>query len=298
MKRVFQVSLAVCILFVGVALWARQQSPAKEAPSMALVKQRVEKYLRNYYAWGPDFQLKVNAPSPTPIPDLYKIPVVITYNGQSDHAVVYVTHNGHYLIRGAISNLLIDPFAKARKTLESAISGHPFVGPAKACVNVVEFSDYECPHCREAHKVLKQLEAKNPKVRFTFMDFPLTEIHPWAFNGALAARCAFKQNPADFEKMRDEIFASQTKITPDNASSMLGKLATQAGLNAPKVQACMADPATKKEVEDDVALGKRLHVNSTPTFFVNGRPLVGGNEPLLQQFISYEETKCGGGAHR
>ncbi len=296
MKRVFQVGLAICILFAGAALWARQQTPTK-APSVTQIEKRVEAYLRNYYAWGPDFQLKVDAPSATPIPDLYKVPVVISYRGQSDHAVVYVTHNGEYMIRGAISNLLTDPFAEARKTLSSAITGRPFVGPAKACVNVVEFSDYECPHCREAHEVMKQLEAKYPKVRFTFMDFPLTEIHPWAFNGALAARCAFEQNPADFEKMRDEIFANQNKITPDNASNMLASLATQAGLNASSLQACMASPATHKKIEDDVALGKRLHVNSTPTFFVNGRPLVGGNEPLLQQLISYEESKCSGGAH-
>jgi protein-disulfide isomerase len=294
MKRASQAALAVCILLAGAALWARQQSPPTSSAT-AKLEQRVEAYLRNYYAWGSAFQVKVEAPAPSVIPGLYKVPVVISYKGQSDHADVYVTHDGRYMIRGAVSNLLIDPFKKANEKLNAALKGHPYVGPAKACVNVVEFSDYECPHCREAHEVLKQLEKHYPQVRFTFMDFPLTQIHPWSFNAALAARCAFQENAGDYPKLRDSIFANQTKITLDNVSDTLGNLATQAGLNSGNVQACMASAATHKEVESDEALGKSLEVNSTPTIFVNGRPVVGGNGPLLNQMIEYELAKCTGG---
>ena len=194
------------------------------------------------------------------------------------------------MIRGALSNLLIDPFAEARAKLD--VDGHPHIGPAKACVNVVEFADFECPHCKEANEVLTQLEPKYPDVRFTFMAFPLAQIHPWAFNAALAARCAYKQNPADYAKYRDEIFAQQDQITADNASGKLLNLATQTGLNASTLTACMADPATHKEIEADENLGKSLEVTSTPTLFVNGRPMVGGTEQLLEQFIGYEQEEC------
>jgi protein-disulfide isomerase len=298
MRRVFPAALAACILLAGAALWARQQSPATPA-SATEIEHRVESYLRHYYAWGPAFTVKADAPEPSLIPDLYKVPVVVSYQPkgaptpETDRAVVFVSHNGRYLIRGALSDMLTDPFEVARNALAAVLPGHPYIGPAKACVNVVEFSDYECPHCRAAQPVMKQLEKQYPQVRFTFINFPLTEIHPWAMNGALAARCAFQQNPADFLKMRDEIFANQDKITPDNAYNMLTTLATQAGLNASTLQACMASPATRKRVNADIALGEKLGVNATPTMFVNGRPAVGGNPVMLNQFISYELAQCG-----
>lgn len=297
MKRLFQAGLAICLLLGGAALWARQKTSPSPV-SAAEIEHRVEAFLRNYYAWGSDFQVKVDAPAPSMLPDIYKVPVVVTYKGQSDHAAVWVTHDGHYIIRGTVSNLLVDPFAAAREKLLGAIAKHPYTGPAKACVNVVEFSDYECPHCAEAHDVMKQLELLFPKVRFTYVDFPLTPIHPWAMNAALAARCVFHQNPADFTKMRDEIFDNQDTITPDSAPTVLATFATQAGVNSKTVQACMASPATHKEIENDIGLGKSLGVDSTPTIFVNGRMVVGGSEAILSQAISYELAKCQPGPAR
>jgi protein-disulfide isomerase len=289
MRRAFQAGMIVCALAGGAALWARQAPSAASATS-ANIQTRVEAYLRHYYAWGQAFTVEVSPPAASPIPDVYSVPVVISYKGQSDKAIIYVSHDGKYMIRGALSDLMIDPFAQARAKLD--VAGHPHIGPAKACVNVVEFADFQCPHCKEANEVLTQIEPKYPDVRFTFMAYPLTQIHPWAFNAALAARCAYKQNPADYAKYRDEIFEQQDQITADNASDKLLNLATQAGLNASTLTACMADPATHKEIEADQNVGKSLEVNSTPTLFVNGRPMVGGTEQLLEQYISYEQEEC------
>jgi protein-disulfide isomerase len=299
MKRAFQAGLIVCALVGGVALWAQQAPSSAVSATPAAIQKRVEAYLRHYYAWGPAFTVNIQAPKASPIPDIYEVPVVISFKGQSDQATIYVSHDGKYMIRGALSNLMTDPFAVARTKLD--VNGHPHIGPAKACVNVVEFADFECPHCKEANEALKMIEPKYPDVRFTFMDFPLSQVHPWAFNAALAARCAYQQNPADYAKYRDELFAQQEQITADNASDKLLNLATQAGLNASTLNACMANPATKAEVEADQNLGKSLEVNSTPTLFVNGRPMVGGTEQLIEQYINFEQDECkahtGGGAH-
>lgn len=288
MRRTFQAGLIVCALVGGAALWARQAPSAKAVPGP--IQKRVEAYLRHYYAWGPAFTVNVSAPKASPIPDVYEVPVIITFKGQSEKAKIYVSHDGKYMIRGALSNLLVDPFAEARAKLN--VSGHPHIGPAKACVNVAEFADFECPHCKEAHEALKVIEPKFPNVKFTFLDFPLSQVHPWSFNAALAARCAYQQNPADYAKYRDEIFAQQNQITAENASDKLLTLATQAGLNATKLNACMANPATHKEIQADLNLGKSLEVGSTPTLFVNGRPLIGGAPQLLEQYIGYEQNKC------
>jgi protein-disulfide isomerase len=284
-----QAGLIVCALVGAAALWARQ-SPMGTGATPAEIQKRVEAYLRHYYAWGPEFALKISPPKPSPIPDVYEVPVEISFKGQADTAVVFVSHDGKYMIRGAISDLLTDPFAEARAKLD--VSGHPHMGPAKACVNVVEFADFQCPHCKEANEALTAIEPKYPDVRFTFIDFPLTEIHPWAFNAALAARCAYQQNPTAYAKYRDAIFEQQDQITADNASDKLLGLAAQEGLNSSTLNACMANPATHKEIDADVNLGKSLDVNSTPTLFVNGRPMVGGTEQLLEQYIGYEQDEC------
>jgi protein-disulfide isomerase len=232
----------------------------------------------------------VEQPQPSPIADLYQVPVKVTYQGQSDAALVYVTHDGHYVLRGTIDSLIGNPYAANIQKLD--VTGHPALGPAKACVNVVEFSDFECPHCLEAHQGLEKIEPQYPQVRFTFMDYPLTQVHPWAMTAALAGRCAYEENPDSYFKLQNLIFDNQAQITPDNAFTKLVALGTQAGLNAATLQACISSPATKKLVDDDIALGNELHVNSTPTIFVNGRPMVGWDAQLYQQFVSYELAQC------
>ncbi|MDE3135471.1 MAG: DsbA family protein [Acidobacteriota bacterium] len=288
MKRTLQAGLIICALAGVAALWA-QQSPTG-TPLPAQIEQRVEAYLRHYYAWGPQFTVKAETPKPSLIPDLYEVPVEISFRGQTETAKVFISHNGKYMIRGELTDLLVDPFAAARAKLD--VGDHPHLGPAKACVNVVEFADFQCPHCKEANEALTAIEPQYPDVKFTFMDFPLTQLHPWALKAALAGRCAYKQNPALYPKYRGLIFAQQDQITADNASDKLLNLASQAGLNASTLTACMADPATKAEVEADENLGKSLNVNSTPTLFVNGRPMIGGTEQLLEQFIGYEQDEC------
>lgn len=288
-KRALQAGLLICALIASGALWARQEAAGTGATA-AQIEQRVEDFLREYYAWGPAFGIKAETPKPSPIPGLYEVPVAVSYQGQTDGAVVYVTHDGHYIFRGAIDNLLGNPFAATIQKLD--IDNHPYAGPAKACVNVVEFSDFECPHCQEAFQILQQIEPRYPQVRFTFMNFPLTQIHSWAMTAALAAQCVYQQKPAAYRQMQNLIFDNQEQITPDNAYNKLVGFAEQAGLSAGDVQACVSSPDTKKQVDADVALGKELDVTSTPTFFVNGRPIVGGDTQMLEQFITYEQGKC------
>jgi protein-disulfide isomerase len=289
-KRALLAGLILCVaVATGVALWAGQNDAGGPAPA-AQIESHVQAFLREYYAWGSQFDVKAGAPKPSPIPGLYEVPVAVSYRGQTDNALVYVTHDGHYLIRGDISSLLGNPYAANIQKLDT--ENHPFAGPAKACVNVVEFSDFECPHCQAAYQALQTIEPKYPQVRFTFMDFPLTQIHPWAMQAALTARCAYQEKPSAYLQLQKLIFENQDKITEQNATAQLAGFAAQAGLNASALKACVASPATKKLVHDDMALGGELHVNETPTLFVNGRPIVGENGPLLEQFISYEMEKC------
>jgi protein-disulfide isomerase len=281
---------------------ASAQSPATPAPTPAAqatqapttpptaeqahVISLVETFLRNLFAWGPDFDLKLGPLKDATIPNFYEVPIQVTFQGQSEGGNVYASKDGKYVVRGELYSTNDDPFAKARKEL--AVGNAPSKGPADAKVTLVEFSDFECPHCRALRDSLKQLEPQIPQVRIVFRNFPIEHIHPWAMTAALGARCAFQTSNDAFWKFHDSVFDQQDVITADNAYDKLTELAVSAGLDKDAFHTCLADPATKKAVDDDEALGTKLAISSTPTVFINGRESVGGDPASLQQLITYE----------
>ena len=210
-------------------------------------------------------------------------------NGQTDAGSVYVGKDGKTIFRGDMFDTSVDPFADERAKIH--LDGSPSKGPADASVVVVEYGDYECPHCRELYEAFKTIEPEYPQVRFVYKDFPLTQIHPWAETAAIGARCAYMQSPAAFWKVHDAIFENQDLISPENVWDKLSGFAADAGLDVNAFKACLASDAPKKAVEADRDEAISLGVTSTPTVYVNGRPDVGGDRTLLDQFIQYELAK-------
>jgi protein-disulfide isomerase len=96
------------------------------------------------------------------------------------------------------------------------------------------------------------------------------------------------QSPATFWKINDDLYDGQDLISTENVWQKLVDFASQAGLDAGAFKACMASPEAKKAVEDNMADGAALGVNSTPTIFVNGRLIVGSDAAALTQFIDFE----------
>jgi protein-disulfide isomerase len=278
--------MLILILAVAPRVGYAQASPVGAEPSQEQVSQTVEAFLRNYFAWGPSFQVKLGPFKDASAPGFYEVPVQVTVGGQSDTGLVYVSKDGRFLLRGELHDIKVDPFAENRAHLH--IAGNPSVGPDNASVTVVEFSDFQCPHCRELYRTLKELKPRYPQVHFVFKDFPLTQIHPWAMTAALAARCAYMNDPQSFWKVHDAIFDNQDSITAENAYDQMLKFATEAGLSPDAFRACMISPEAKNAVESNLADGRSLNVQSTPTVFVNGRLLVGGERELLEQFLAYE----------
>src|SRR5487761_25364 len=263
--------------------------PNAALPENAPLLTKVESYLRVLFAWGPDYQGKLGPATQAEISDLYKIPVQVTHQGHSDAGTVYVTKDGRYMFRGEIRDLSADPFAANRAKLQ--LSDSPSIGPANAKVTVVEFSDFECPHCQALYTILKTVEPEFPQVRFVFKNFPLTEIHPWAMTAAIAARCAFQSSNDAFWKVHNQLFDNQSTITADNVWDEATGFAASAGISADSIHSCMAAPETKTRVEADIAEGKTLGVDSTPTIFINGRPLIGGDKQTLEQTIRFELSR-------
>ena len=281
MKRAL---VLLACLFVSASVSTPPSAGQQSATTS--IQKRVENYLRDLYAWDSSFDLKVQAPVDSPVRGLLQVPVAIIYKGRTENATLYVSQDGRFLLRGELNDMSVDPFADARPHLH--IEGNPSIGPADASVVVVAFSDFQCPHCRLLYQTLKAIEPSYPQVRFVFKDFPLQDIHPWAMTAAIAGRCAYLQNPQAFWKVHDAIFDNQDAIQPGNAWDKMLEFGSQAGLDSTAFRTCMSSPAAKQAVQSNIADGTALHINSTPTVYINGRPLLTGERELLEQYIKYE----------
>ncbi len=145
----------------------------------------------------------------------------------------------------------------------------PQRGAADAWVTVVEFGDFECPYCRMEEPVLQDLAAiYGSDLRLVWKHLPLTGIHPHAQAAAIAAECANAQGR--FWEMHDLLL-----VTALDDATLLADAGQVPGLDVAAWQACLGTAAPADRVAADVALGTRLGVGGTPTFYVDGIPVIG-----------------------
>ncbi len=150
-------------------------------------------------------------------------------------------------------------------------------GNEKAGVTIVEFGDYQCPHCGAAYPIIKEIqEAFGDQVSFVFRNFPLSESHQYATIAAQAAEAAAIQGK--FWEMHDAIYEQQNSLDED----FLIKLSTELGLDTEQFKQDLNTYAVKEKVENDFESGIRSGVNGTPTFFVNGERFDGGATDLYE----------------
>jgi predicted DsbA family dithiol-disulfide isomerase len=166
-------------------------------------------------------------------------------------------------------------------------AGHPSTGTAAAPVTIVEFSDFQCPFCRAAEHTLKQLRQDyGGQINLVYMDFPLN-FHQHAMEAARAGRCAGDQDK--FWQFHDALFLDQTKLDKDNLETTAAKI----GLDRDKFSACLASDKHDPGIHQDIAEGDSLGVTGTPTFFVNGRELVGAQPaPKFKEVIDEELARA------
>lgn len=143
-------------------------------------------------------------------------------------------------------------------------------GPKDARVTIVEFSDFQCPFCSRVVATLKEVMRLYPRqVRLAFRDFPIVSLHPKAPKAAEAARCAGEHGK--FWEYHDLLFESQAQATIADFK----RFAEQLKLDANGFAACLESGKHAAAVASDVQEGTRLGITGTPTFFINGRLVVG-----------------------
>jgi protein-disulfide isomerase len=161
----------------------------------------------------------------------------------------------------------------------------PRKGPKAAKVTIVEVSDFQCPYCGRAAPTVKEVAQKYPNdVAVVYVNQPLP-FHEHAMDAAQAFMAAARQGKA--WELHDKMFANQQALTRAD----LEKYAAELKLNVPKFKKDMDDPAIKAEIKADQDLANSVGASGTPTFFINGRELVGAQPAAAFQTVIDEEIK-------
>jgi protein-disulfide isomerase len=167
--------------------------------------------------------------------------------------------------KGGGVKVMLDP---PRATVD-VVAGDPTKGPANAPITIIEFSDFQCPFCARVNPTLDQVrKVYGDKVRIVFKDFPLPN-HAQAPKAAEAAHCAGEQGK--YWELHDRMFANQQALQ----IPQLKEYASGLGLNVDAFNQCLDSGKHSSRVAESMKTGEALGVGSTPTLYVNGRPIVG-----------------------
>jgi protein-disulfide isomerase len=153
-------------------------------------------------------------------------------------------------------------------------------GGDQAVLTLVEFSDFQCPYCKQLHGTLQSLMAKYPgQVRLYYKHFPL-DSHPLAYPMALAAECARRQKADAFWSLHDQFFTDQ--YTGADRAALMTRLrawAAGSGVDGDRLVACVEAREPAGRVDADLAEGRALGIAGTPAVIANGE-FIDGAQPI------------------
>lgn len=269
-------------------------SPAKET---------VAAFLRASWGYDENRISQVQAIQPTQVQGISRVTVLVEEKGsqQTQPSVLsFLTlpDGKHLIANDEILPFGVRPFDNYREILERDAKG-PSRGQANAPLQLVEFSDFQCPHCKEAQANMDKLATDFPKARIVFQNYPLARIHPQAVKAAAYGVCVTKLGGSSaFFQYASAVFDGQDGLaSADGAALTLNSAVTKAGLDPAKVAACAATPQTSTQVDASVKLAQDLNINQTPTLVINGRQVPIGGVPYetLKQIVAYQAKLDGVG---
>ena len=233
----------------------------------------VNAFLKEMFGWNSELTWKVADIKPSQAAGISEATAVFNTPRGSQVVHLYITPDQKYAFMAELLPFGADPFAEARQILKGA--NGPSHGPQDANITIVEFGDLECPACKAAQPNITKLMEEEPKARLIFQNYPLEQIHKWAMTAAKYLDCLGRENNDAAWKFISTTYDHQSEINEQNVEQMLKGYVKDSGGNPDTVAACASTPETEKRVRESMALAQKLDVTSTPTFFINGRRLVG-----------------------
>jgi protein-disulfide isomerase len=224
------------------------------------------------------------------------VPVPIAQCVQDKRDCDKCIHAARYVVKSVKDGLTREQVEKAyknrfdpEKVKNVPIDGSPTKGPESAPITIVEFADFQCPHCAEFAPVVdKVLDSRKNEVRFVYKFYVLGKF-PHSEAAARAAIAAGKQGK--FWEMHHAIFANQSRLDQQG----LDALAKELGLDVARLHADMQAPETSERIAKDKKLGEDLKIEGTPTIFINGRQFDGRQS--LDEWLNLELQMLGAKAN-
>ena len=250
--------------------------------------------------WGMDENRiwSVAAIQPTSAPGVVRVQVYVaekTQPGKLGQTVMYITPDGKHAIAGEIVNFGAKPFEETRTLLQQQADG-PARGATGKDLELVEFSDLQCPNCKAAQDTMDRLVQDFPQARIIHEDLPLTAVHPFAFEAASVGHCVREaKGDAGYFAYAKQVYSTQADLTAAKADATLRAAVTAAGADPAAAMSCANTPATKAAVDASVKLAEQIGVTNTPTLVVNGRAVPLGQVPYesLAKLIVYQGSLDG-----
>jgi protein-disulfide isomerase/uncharacterized membrane protein len=193
-----------------------------------------------------------------------------------------------------------DFLAKYPSVAAQPLKVNPFdamKGNGEARITVVEFADFECPHCKLAGFFLKDIAHRyGDKARFVFKNYPLSsrcnelisrDLHPDSCEAAVAVQCARRQGK--FWDFHDHTFDNQGSL---GTAKML-QIAQTLELDMGRFQSCLANDAVAEEVQSQLMDGQSVGIQGTPSIYVNGKPLDSPHPLFVEAALRYELQQAG-----
>lgn len=237
---------------------------------------------------------QVEAVQKTPIEGMSRVVIVFADKSSQDKptpTVFFALPDGKHIVAGgSILPFGAQPFAEARALMQQKANG-PFRGSADKDLMLVEFADFQCPHCKAAQANMEKLAVDYPNARIVFMSDPIASIHPQAVRAASFGACVAKlAGNTAFFNFASSVFEGQDGLgTPDGATLTINSSLAKAGVDQAKATACADAAETKAAVDASIAAAAALQINQVPTLVVNGRVLL-ATVPydLLKKVIDFQ----------
>jgi protein-disulfide isomerase len=284
------------------------QDPSAPAPAQAPVfpkpdpanftaaspsKETVNEFLQTSWGYDDTRVWQVQAIEKTSSEGVTKVIIYVgdkTGKQKASGIEFFALPDGKHIIAGEdVIPFGAHPYTEARAAIQQKAEG-PYRNAATKDLEIVEFADFQCPHCKEAQANMDKLAVDFPKARIVFENYPLPQ-HPAAAGAAAHGVCVAKEGGSNaFFTFAAAVFEGQDGLaTADGATLTLNSAVTKAGLDPAKIDACAATPAAVASVDASVKLAKELQINQTPTLVVNGR-IISANVPYdtLKQIIEYQ----------
>ncbi len=199
---------------------------------------------------------------------------------------VAVTGDGAFVVLGAWYPRQEDPVTFRRELLDASPEVMWDHEPREPRVDVVEFSDLQCPGCKAKWSLIEGVLERHPaSLRHGMVSFPLTKIHPWAFRASAAAWCVAAQRPLLLTSFKELFYSIQREMSVSEVTPTALDFVEAEGLQADAFNACYLKDASLDGVHRQMALGHRLGVAATPTYFVDGWMVQVPDEAWFPDFV-------------